>query len=55
VAAALGRMETNMDVWLEHVVRPSFMGYRPDIGRLRTGGVRIVVLVGDRSGPRQMA
>jgi pimeloyl-ACP methyl ester carboxylesterase len=55
VAAALGRMEANMDLWLEHVVRPSFMGYRPDIGRLRAGGVRIVVVVGDRSGPRQMA
>jgi pimeloyl-ACP methyl ester carboxylesterase len=55
VAAALGRMEANMDFWLEHVVRPSFMGYRPDIDRLRAGGVRIVVVVGDRSGPRQMA
>ena len=55
VAAALRRMEANMDFWLEHVVRPSFMGYRPDIGRLRAGGVRVVVVVGDRSGPRQMA
>lgn len=55
VAAALGRMGANMDFWLEHVVRPSFMGYRPDIDRLRAGGVRIVVVVGDRSGPRQMA
>ena len=52
VAAALRRMGANMDFWLEHVVRPSFMGYRPDIGRLRAGGVRIVVVVGDRSGPR---
>jgi pimeloyl-ACP methyl ester carboxylesterase len=39
VAAALGRMGANMDFWLEHVVRPSFMGYRPDIDRLRAGGV----------------
>jgi pimeloyl-ACP methyl ester carboxylesterase len=55
VAAAIGRMGANMEFWLEHVVRPSFMGYRPDIGKLRAGGVRIVVVVGDRSGPRQMA
>jgi pimeloyl-ACP methyl ester carboxylesterase len=55
VAAAIGRMGLNMGFWLEHVVRPSFMGYRPDIDRLRAGGARVVVVVGDRSGPHQMA
>ena len=44
-----------MDFWLSHVVRPSFLGYAPDIARLRAGPARIVVVVGDRSAPHQMA
>jgi pimeloyl-ACP methyl ester carboxylesterase len=55
VAAALDRMGASMDFWLSHVVRPSFLSYAPDIARLRGGPVRVVVVVGDRSGPRQMA
>ena len=55
VAAAIDRMGANMDFWLSHVVRPSFLGYAPDIARLRAGPARIVVVVGDRSAPHQMA
>jgi pimeloyl-ACP methyl ester carboxylesterase len=55
VAASLARMGGNMDLWLSHVVRPSFMAYAPDLGRLRASGTRVVVVVGDRSGPGQMA
>jgi pimeloyl-ACP methyl ester carboxylesterase len=55
VAASLARMGGNMDLWLTHVVRPSFMAYAPDVDRLRASGTRVVVMVGDRSGPQQMA
>jgi hypothetical protein len=43
-----------MDFWLAHVMRPSFLGYEPDIPKLRAGPVRIVVAIGDASGPNQV-
>jgi len=54
VMAAMARMGENMDFWLAHVMRPSFLGYAPDIAKLRAGPTRIVVAIGDGSGPRQM-
>jgi pimeloyl-ACP methyl ester carboxylesterase len=54
VMAAMARMGENMDFWLAHVMRPSFLGYAPDIAKLRAGPTRIVVAIGDASGPRQM-
>jgi pimeloyl-ACP methyl ester carboxylesterase len=54
VMAAMARMGENMGFWLAHVMRPSFLGYAPDIARLRAGPTRMVVAVGEASGPRQM-
>lgn len=53
--AAMARMEGNLGFWLAHVVRPSFLGYAPDIPRLRAAQAGIVVLVGDASAPHQVA
>jgi pimeloyl-ACP methyl ester carboxylesterase len=53
-AAAMARMGENIDFWFAHVMRPTFLGYAPDIARLRAGPTRIVVAVGDASEPRQM-
>ena len=33
--AAMARMDQNLDFWLAHVVRPSFLGFTPDIPALR--------------------
>jgi pimeloyl-ACP methyl ester carboxylesterase len=54
-AAAMARIDQNLDVWLAHVVRPSFFGYVPDLDRLRSGPARVVVAVGDASAPHQVA
>jgi pimeloyl-ACP methyl ester carboxylesterase len=54
-AAAMARMGENLDLWLAHVMRPSFLGYTPDVAGLRASPTRVVVMVGDRSGPQQMA
>jgi pimeloyl-ACP methyl ester carboxylesterase len=54
-AAAMARIDQNLDVWLAHVVRPSFFGYAPDLDRLRSGPARVVVAVGDASAPHQVA
>jgi pimeloyl-ACP methyl ester carboxylesterase len=54
-AAAMARIDQNLDAWLAHVVRPSFFGYVPDLDRLRSGPVRVVVAVGDASAPHQVA
>jgi hypothetical protein len=51
----MARMEGNLGFWLAHVVRPSFLGYAPDIPRLRAARAGIVVLVGDASAPHQVA
>jgi hypothetical protein len=53
--AAMARMEGNLGLWLAHVVRPTFLGYAPDIPRLRAAQAGIVVLVGDASAPHQVA
>jgi pimeloyl-ACP methyl ester carboxylesterase len=55
VLASLERMGGSMDFWLGHVLRPSFLGYQPDLARLRAGATRIVVLVGEASHPGQLA
>jgi hypothetical protein len=55
VTAALARMGENLDFWLAHVMRPSFLGYAPDIAKLRAGPTRIVVAIGDASAPPQVA
>jgi pimeloyl-ACP methyl ester carboxylesterase len=54
-AAAMARMEQNLDFWLAHVVRPSFLGYTPQLTRLRAAPARIVVAIGDASAPHQVA
>jgi pimeloyl-ACP methyl ester carboxylesterase len=54
-AAAMARIDQNLDAWLAHVVRPSFFGYVPDLDRLRSGPARVVVAVGDASAPHQVA
>lgn len=53
--AAMARIDQNLDRWLSHVVRPSFLGWAPDIPRLRAGPTRIVVVVGAASAPHQVA
>jgi pimeloyl-ACP methyl ester carboxylesterase len=53
--AAMARMDQNLDFWLAHVVRPSFMGYTPDVPALRAAPARIVVAIGDASAPHQVA
>jgi pimeloyl-ACP methyl ester carboxylesterase len=55
VQASLDRMGGSMDFWLEHVMRPSFMDYLPDVARLRSGPTRVVLTVGDLSQPGQLA
>jgi hypothetical protein len=35
VMAAMARMGENIGFWFVHVLRPSFMGYAPDIAKLR--------------------
>jgi pimeloyl-ACP methyl ester carboxylesterase len=55
VAASMARMGGNMDLWLSHVIRPSFLGYTPDIPRLRAGPARIVAVTGEASRPHQLA
>ena len=55
VAASMARMGGNMDLWLSHVIRPSFLDYTPDIPRLRDGPTRVVVVIGDASRPHQLA
>jgi pimeloyl-ACP methyl ester carboxylesterase len=52
--AAMARMGENMDFWFAHVMRPSFLGDEPDIAKLRAGPTRIVVAIGDASGPNQV-
>jgi pimeloyl-ACP methyl ester carboxylesterase len=54
-AAAMARMEQNLDFWLAHVLRPSFLGYTPEIARLRAVPARIVVAIGDASAPHQVS
>jgi hypothetical protein len=51
----MARIDQNLDVWLAHVVRPSFFGYAPDLDGLRSGPARVVVAVGDASAPHQVA
>jgi hypothetical protein len=53
--AAMARIDQNLDRWLGHVVRPSFLGWEPDIPRLRAGPTRVVVVVGAASAPHQVA
>jgi pimeloyl-ACP methyl ester carboxylesterase len=53
--AAMARMDQNLDFWLAHVVRPSFLGFTPDIPALRATSTRVVVAVGDASAPHQVA
>ena len=53
--AAMARIDQNLDRWLGHVVRPSFLGWAPDIPRLRAGPTRVVVVVGAASAPPQVA
>lgn len=55
IAAATARIDQNLDPWLSHVVRPSFLVWIPDIARLRAGPTRVVVAVGDASAPHQVA
>jgi pimeloyl-ACP methyl ester carboxylesterase len=55
VAAAMARIDQNLDPWLSHVLRPSFLGWSPDIARLRAGPTRVVVAIGDASAPDQVA
>jgi pimeloyl-ACP methyl ester carboxylesterase len=55
VAAAMARIDQNLDFWLAHLVRPSFLGYAPDTAALAAGPVRVVVAVGDASTPEQVA
>jgi hypothetical protein len=55
VTASIARMGGNMDLWLSHVIRPSFLAYTPDIPRLRAGPTRIVAVIGDASRPHQLA
>ena len=55
VAAALARIGQNVDLWISHVIRPSFLGYAPDIPTLAAGPVRVMVAVGDASTPDQVA
>ena len=55
VAAAMASIDRNLEFWLAHAVRPSFMGYAPDITTLAAGPVRVVVAVGDASTPDQVA
>jgi pimeloyl-ACP methyl ester carboxylesterase len=54
VTAAMARIGENMDLWLSHVVRPSFQGYTPDLAKLRTGPTRVVVALGQASRPDQL-
>jgi hypothetical protein len=55
--AAMARIDQNLDRWLSHVVRPSFLGWTPDIPRRRAGPTRVVVVVvvGAASAPNQVA
>jgi pimeloyl-ACP methyl ester carboxylesterase len=55
VAASVARMGGNMELWLAHVLRPSFMGYAPDMARLRAGPARVVPVIGAASRPPQLA
>jgi pimeloyl-ACP methyl ester carboxylesterase len=55
VTASLARMGGNMDLWLSHVIRPSFLAYTPDIAKLRAGPARILPVIGDASRPHQLA
>ena len=55
VAASMARMGGNMDLWLSHVIRPSFLRYTPDIARLRAGPSRVVAVIGEASRPHQLA
>jgi hypothetical protein len=49
----MARIDQNLDRWLGQVVRPSFLGWAPDIPRLRAGPTRVVV--GAASAPHQVA
>ena len=51
----MARIDQNLAFWLAHAVRPSFMGYAPDIATLAAGPVRVVVAVGHASTPDQVA
>lgn len=51
----MARMGGNMDLWLSQVIRPSFMGYTPDIATLRAGPARVVPVIGAASRPHQLA
>ena len=53
--AAMARMDQNLDLWLAHVVRPSFFGYGPDITGLRAGPTRIVVVIAVTRRPGEFA
>jgi pimeloyl-ACP methyl ester carboxylesterase len=55
VTASMARMGGNMDFWLAQVIRPSFLGYTPDIARLRAGPAQVVVAIGAASRPHQLA
>ena len=55
VTAALARMGANLDLWLSHVIRQSFLAYTPDIPTLRAGPSRVVPVVGAASRPDQLA
>jgi pimeloyl-ACP methyl ester carboxylesterase len=53
--AAMARIDQNLDRWLSHVVRPSFLGWAPDLPRLRAGPTRVVVVARAASAPHQVA
>lgn len=55
VAASMARMGGNMDLWLSHLIRPSFLAYTPDIAALRAGPTRVVPVIGAASRRHQLA
>ena len=55
VTASMARMGGNVDFWLSHVIRPSFLASTPDIAALRAGPARIVPVIGAASRPHQLA
>jgi pimeloyl-ACP methyl ester carboxylesterase len=55
VAASMARMGGNMNLWLSHVIRPSFLAYTPDIAALRAGPTRVVPVIGAASRQHQLA
>jgi pimeloyl-ACP methyl ester carboxylesterase len=55
VTASMARMGGNVDFWLSHVIRPSFLASIPDIAALRAGPARIVPVIGAASRPHQLS